>query len=102
MANPLDNLKIDYWYKMLPVIGGLTLVLSLTTEMLVANNVTVSLLSLSAIFIGIGEWINHPLQVVIGHGCKLTSYNRKNIFWGNAWNVLGGALILYALYSYLK
>lgn len=102
MTNPLENLKIDYWYKMLPVIGGLTLVLSLTTKMQVADNSTVALVSIGVIFIGIGEWINHPLQTAVGTGYQITSYNRMNRFWGNLWDGMGAVLILCALYFYLS
>lgn len=94
---PLSSLKIDYWYKMLPVIGTITLIVGLTVEVKGVSNTLVQLVSIGVIFIGIGEWINHPLQTDIGPGYKITSYNRVNTVSGNAWDFLGVALIVYGL-----
>ncbi len=95
--NPLSSLKIDYWYKILPVIGTVTLIIGLTVDVKGVSNVLVQLLSVGVIFIGIGEWINHPLQTRVGMGMKITSYNRINTFAGNAWNLIGFFIILYSL-----
>lgn len=88
-SNPLSNLKIDYWYKALLVIASCTLIVSLSIEMKGVANCVVQLISLGAVFIGIGEWINHPLQTGIVPGFKITSYNRVNKFGGNAFDLLG-------------
>jgi len=99
--NPLSSLKIDYWYKIFPVIGAVTLILSLTVEMKGISNIFVQLLSVGVIFFGVGEWINHPLQTkLIGLG-KITSYNRINTRAGNLWDVIGIGIIIYALTCYL-
>ena len=99
-SNPLSNLKIDRWYKILPVIGAVTLVLSLTVEMKVSDNLTVLVASIGVILFGIGEWINHPLQVRMVGAYKITSYNRVNTFWGNLWSMFGVGLIIYAVYTF--
>ena len=74
--NPLSSLKIDCWYKLLPAIGTVTLIIGLTVDVKGVSNVLVQLVSVGIIFIGIGEWINHPLQTKVGIGFKITSYNR--------------------------
>ena len=94
--NPFSALKIDDWYKLLPVIGGVTLVLALTVEMRGVPNVLVQLVSIGVIFIGIGEWINHPMQTKIVPGFKITSHIRLNTFSGNFWDLLGIGMIVYA------
>jgi hypothetical protein len=99
--NPLSGLKLDYWYKLLPLLGTITLIIGLTVDVKGVANSFVQLVSLGVIFVGIGEWINHPLQVRIAPGIKITSYNRKNTFAGNAWNLFGVTFIGYAIYKYL-
>lgn len=100
--NPLSGLKIDYWYKILPVLGAIGLIISLTTNVKIFDNETVALISIGIIFIGIGEWINHPLKerVHVSMRYKITDYNRSNTFWGNLWDVLGLLIIASALYCY--
>ncbi len=95
--NPLSTLKIDYWYKMLPVIGTILLIISLTFELKDVSNTMVQVISVGVIFFGIGEWINHPLQTGIVSGYKLTSYNRVNKLSGNLWVILGISFIVYAI-----
>jgi len=95
--NPLSTLKIDYWYKILPVIGTVTLILGLTIDIKGITNTLVQLVSVGVTFIGIGEWINHPLQTKLGMGFKITSYKRINTFAGNIWDLIGVGIIIYAL-----
>ena len=99
--NPLSGLKLDYWYKLLPLLGTITLIIGLTVDVKGIANSFVQLVSLGVIFVGIGEWINHPLQVKIAPGFKITSYNRKNTFAGNVWNLFGVTFIGYAIYKHL-
>jgi hypothetical protein len=96
--NPLKSLKLDYWYKILPVIGTVTLILGLTVDIKGVTNILVQLVSIGVIFIGIGEWINHPLQTGVGHNFTITSYNRINTISGNLWNLFGLIIIIYAFY----
>jgi len=97
IQNPLSTLKIDYWYKILPVIGTITLIVGLTVDIKGVSNILVQLISIGVIFIGIGEWINHPLQTKVGMGFRITSHNRINTFSGNTWDIIGIGLIIYAL-----
>ena len=79
------------------VIGTITLILGLTVDIKGVTNTLVQIVSIGVIFIGIGEWINHPLQTGVGPGYKITSYNRVNTLAGNIWDVVGIALIVYGL-----
>ena len=106
MSNPLQNLKIDYWYKAVLVVGAVALVLSLTVELKGASNSTVLLFSLSAVFIGIGEWINHPLQTVIyppsaqfPGGLKGEGYKRSNSILGVCFIIAGVVIAGYQLWK---
>lgn len=94
MTNPLSNLKIDYWYKALLVVGACVLLVSLSVEMKGIKNSVVQLISLGAICIGFGEWINHPFQAAIGIGYKISGYPRKNKLGGNLFDLLGLFMIL--------
>lgn len=97
--NPLASLAIDYWYKILPAVGTVTLLVGLTVDVKGVTNTLVQLVSIGVIFIGIGEWINHPLQTRIGGGLKITNRNRINTFSGNSWVVVGLGLIAYAFFK---
>lgn len=92
--NPLSNLKIDYWYKALLVLAAFVLVISLCVEMKGVENSVVQMISLGAILVGFGEWINHPLQEKIGVGFKLTGHPRKNTISGNLFDLAGLAFII--------
>jgi hypothetical protein len=94
--NPLSSIKIDYWYKILPVIGTVTLIIGLTMDVKGVSNILVQLVSVGIIFIGIGEWINHPLQTKVGPGFKIASYKRVNTFAGNTWDLIGICIIIYS------
>jgi len=102
MSNPLNNLKIDYWYKALLVLSAVILIAALTMKMEGVSNSIIQLLSLGGLFIGIGEWINHPLQTRIippnayyaPGGAKLTSYNRRASLLGSLFDLLGFVIIV--------
>jgi hypothetical protein len=89
MSNPLESLKLDYWYKAVLVISTVLLVISLTVPLQGVSNSTIALICLGGIFIGLGEWVNHPLQEAIGHGYKITGYPRKFTFLGSIFVIFG-------------
>lgn len=97
MNNLLKSLKIDYWYKVFVVVGAAFLVTSLTIDLVGVDNTIVQLLSFGALLLGIGEWINHPLQTAImpptayyaPGGAKITSYNRQPCLLGSLFDILG-------------
>jgi hypothetical protein len=99
-SNPLSNLKIDYWYKAVLVVSIPLLILSLTVELKGAENTTVLLFSLGALFIGMGEWINHPVQQQIlppsqsyPGWLKGTGHPRNNKFIGVFFVLVGIGII---------
>ena len=61
--NPLKNMKIDYWYKALTVVGAALFVFNGTSFFDRYPVVPLGFLSSGIFFIGLGEWINHPLKV---------------------------------------
>lgn len=94
--NPLQSLVADYWYKAMVVAGVFVLAISLVFEIKGVQNVTVQQLSFGIALIGIGEWINHPLQtrlflpsVYIPRGGIATSYNRSPCLLGSLFDILG-------------
>ena len=98
MTNPLSNLKIDYWYKAVVVLAAFLLVISLTVELIDIENTLAQLICLGVLLIGIGEWINHPLQTEIvppntyrnaPTGGVITGYNRQGSLLGICFDILG-------------
>ncbi len=104
-TNPLANLKIDYWYKALVVISSVVFLLSLTVKLEDIENNIVQLISLGLFFIGLGEWINHPLQTALmcpniydaPGGAITTSYKRSPRLTGNLFDILGFILCSIAI-----
>lgn len=96
MTNPLSNLKLDYWYHVLTVLGAVFLFTSLTVKLEGIENTTVQILSLSSLFIGIGEWVNHAVLTEIVRSKRtgeiegdLVSHPRNNTKVGITFVVLG-------------
>lgn len=93
-SNPLSNLAIDYWYKAVLVIATCVLIAALSVEMQGVENNVVQLLAMGLILVGLGEWINHPLQVSIAPAYKITSYRRSSSFGGNLLDLIGVVLMV--------
>jgi hypothetical protein len=95
--NPLEKLKIEYWYHAFSVVGAFVFIMSLCFKLTVDNR-KVQLISLGVFLLSIGEWINHPLfeQPCRGPGFtgKWIFHPRRVSFFGGAIEVLGGILIL--------
>jgi hypothetical protein len=109
VSNPLQNLKIDYWYKAVLVIGAVSLIISLTIDIKGVGNIPVLMFSLSAIFVGIGEWINHPLTTVLYHpninlpgGLKGEGYIRKNSMLGMFFVIIGVVIAIYQIWKLIN
>jgi len=100
MTNPLRNLIIDKWYKVPLVLGACVLVLALSVELKNVSNNLVQCVALGFIFIGIGEWINHPLQTKVSLGFKLTSYNRLPSYLGTLFDILGFITIMVSIWKF--
>jgi len=110
MTNPLSKLKLDYWYKALVALSAVLLLMSLTVDLKGIENSIAQLLCLGSLFIGIGEWINHPLQTAImppnayyaPGGAKITSYSRKPCLLGSLFDVLGFTIVAVGVYKLVQ
>lgn len=106
-TNPLEKLVIDYWYKAIAVAGLFVLVISLTVKLVGIDNNIVQLLSLGAFFIGLGEWVNHPLQTrlmpasALYPAGKITGHPRNSSLIGILLDILGCIMIGLGLYRLL-
>lgn len=97
MSNPLQSLALDYWYKAVLAISTVLLIVSLTMPLQSVSNSCAQLLCLGGVFIGLGEWINHPLQTRVGAGFKITGYPRRFTFLGSVFVLLGFVCIYFGI-----
>lgn len=93
-------LKVEHWYHVFVALGATGAVASLSVDIKGIANAHALLLSLGLFFIGIGEWINHPLQTSLMHptvyapsGGVITGHPRRASALGNLFDVLGFLLI---------
>jgi len=99
MNNPIQSLKLDYWYKV--IISLCTVVFLATAAGLLPNIPTKETLltCLGGIFLGLGEWKNHPINThitqVAGYTFKGEGHLRKFSLTGTLLCLLG----LYLLYK---
>lgn len=106
MNNPLSNLKLDYWYHVLTVLGSVFLFTSITVDLKGIENTTAQILSLSILCIGIGEWVNHPVLTEIVRSKRtgeiegdFISYPRNNTKVGIIFVVLGFLFLSIGIYK---
>jgi|GEM_PF-1079216 len=62
-SNTFGNLKLDSWYKIFVLIGGLGFLLSLVLPMQAITNRQAMFLCLGILLIGLGEWKNNKILV---------------------------------------
>lgn len=98
VENPLSKLVLDYWYKVIILVCILVFLLSGAGLLPNLPVIPTALISLGGFFLGLGEWINHPLQVGLVYRFKITRYRRYPSFAGQLFDLLGLALIGYGLY----
>jgi hypothetical protein len=98
-------LKIDYWYHVLTYVGGAGLLACIPFKFEGVSNKDAMCLAGASLFIGIGEWINHPHQEILvlpnfefSGGGKITSYHRQPRTLGQLFDVLGFVLLLFFVY----
>jgi hypothetical protein len=105
-ANPLSKLALDYWYQVLMVACFAIFVLTGTGVLNAYPTRPIAAISAGGFFIGLGEWINHPLQTTIMHstpyrdGGIITGHPRSNSIVGLTFVVIGSALVFYGGYSF--
>ena len=103
MENPLSKLKLDYWYHVLMAVSCVVFLLAGVGLLHEFPTVPTVLMSLGVFCVGLGEWINHPLQtgllrasayypagVVTGHPRNPSLLGYAFLFFGVALAVVGG------------
>lgn len=102
--NPLSKLALDYWYQVVMVVCVVIFLLGgagILKEFPVAATAAISA---GGFFIGLGEWINHPLQTTIVHatahspGGVMTGHPRSNSIIGVSFVIVGIGLVCFGLY----
>lgn len=102
--NPLAKLALDHWYQVLMVVCVVVFLLSGAGILKAFPVPPTAAISAGGFFIGLGEWINHPLQTVIMRatayqpGSVLAGHPRSNKIIGVAFVALGIALVVYGVY----
>ncbi|WP_426993745.1 hypothetical protein [Methylomonas sp. CM2] len=107
MDNPLSKLALDYWYQVLMVVSFVVFLSAGAGVLSAFPTIPTAVISLGCFFVGLGEWINHPLQTALMSatayhpGGVITSHPRNPRFVGVAFDVLGAILIVFGLYRLL-
>jgi len=106
--NPLSKLALDHWYKVLIAVSAAVFLLTGTGVLKAFPTAATALISLGTFFIGLGEWINHPLQTgflppnVYHPGGVLTGHPRRTSLIGNLFLLLGAILIGFGLFKLFR
>lgn len=99
MYNPVSSMKLDYCYKVLIAISTLIFIGIASGSFPRLPTIPSLKNSLGCIFLGFGEWRNHPVQqrvrFINGNAAKITSYPRNFNFTGTILCLLG----LYLVYK---
>lgn len=105
VSNPLSGLKLDYWYQAIMAVCGAGFLISLTVETKGITNAAALILLAGGFFVGLGEWINHPIQTHIreptihSHGFTTTSHPRNPQPFGHVFDALGFVLLFLGSYK---
>ena len=65
MDNPLSKLALDYWYQVLMVVCVVIFIMCGAGMLQAFQVAPAAMISGGGFFVGLGEWINHPLQTAI-------------------------------------
>jgi hypothetical protein len=94
--NPqLSSLKLDHWYKVIIAVSFTVFLANGCGYLPVYPTKETALLSSGCFFIGLGEWINHPLQTTILPLGIATGHPRNGTAIGYSFVLLG----IYLAYS---
>ncbi len=106
MDKGLAGLKIDKWYHVFVVLGAAGSIASLSVDLKGVANAHVLIASLGVLFVGIGEWINHPLQTAIvppsaylGGAGILSGHPRNPSLLGSLFDLLGFILLVVGVWK---
>ena len=105
MENPLSKLALDYWYQVLMVVGIVVFLLAGAGLLKAFPTIPTALISFGAFWLGLGEWINHPLQTALRApsiyfpGGIITGHSRNGRLLGYFFDILGLGLISFGAYK---
>jgi hypothetical protein len=99
-------LKVEHWYHLFVALGATGVVVSLSIEVKGIANAHSLLFSVGLLFLGVGEWINHPQQTNLmrptinaPNGGVVSGHPRFNSILSLGFDLLGLALLGVALYK---
>src|SRR6266568_901609 len=98
MSNPLSGLKIDHWWHAFTVVGSAGMIACVVGKVDFIPQRQAFLFFLSLFLFGIGQWINHPIQVRLEPGIKITGYHRRSSPLGLALELLGCIFFVVEVY----
>jgi len=106
MENPLSKLALDYWYQVIMVVGIVVFLLVGAGLLKAFPVVPTATISLGVFFLGLGEWINHPLQTKLRApdaffpNVVITGHPRNASVLGYVFDIFGLGLIGYGCYRF--
>ncbi|EOV8217199.1 hypothetical protein ACOGYS_000200 [Edwardsiella piscicida] len=93
--NPIANMKIDYWYKVLVAVGVVLFILNGTSILSRYPTIPIAFLSVGMFLIGLGEWINHPFRArFIAPNLVARGYSRYPCAIGIIIDIIGVILLI--------
>jgi hypothetical protein len=102
MENPLSKLDLDDWYQVLMVVCVIVFLLAGAGILKAFPVAPTAAVSAGGFFVGLGEWINHPLQVAMSAVGVAHGHPRKNSPVGILFLVLGIGLIGFGIYRIVR
>jgi len=102
MDNPLSKLALDYWYHVLMVTCFFVFLLSAAGVLKLLPVAPMIAISAGGFFVGLGEWINHPLQSAIIPLGVIQGHPRKSSVLGVLFVVCGIGFIAFGVYRFVR
>lgn len=107
ITNPLEKLALEYWYHVVMAVSIVIFLLAGSGVLKAFPVAPVSLISLGSFFVGLGEWVNHPLQTSLRPadayfpGGVITGHPRNNKPVGILFVILGVVLIGFGIFKFI-
>jgi hypothetical protein len=91
------DLDTRQWWLAVLVIAGPLLIGAGST-----GHVTVAIIAAGVVTWAFGEWVQHPFQQFIKNGHTGNHYHRSWNVFGTVLNIIGIALVVFAIYRFWK
>jgi hypothetical protein len=107
MENPLSRMALEYWYQVFMVVCVIVFLLCGAGMLKAFPVLPTAAISAGGFFLGLGEWINHPLQTTIVNptafqpGGIITGHPRSNSAIGIMFVIVGIGLVGFGMYRML-